>query len=102
MRFALRALGHRGGAPSPTYVLSRVYRLPRRSPWSRVVHIDAYRIRRAHEEAALDLAAIAQDPDSLLIIEWPERLSSFPWHSSLTIRFSHTRTGRRIVTSQLV
>ncbi len=96
VRGALRSLGYRGAVTSPTFTLVRHYRLVR-GRWKRLVHIDAYRLRGQHEEAALDIQTAITDPSCLLCIEWPERLRSrYAWRP-LVLRFSHTKTGRRVV-----
>lgn len=92
-RSALRALGFRGAVPSPTFTLSRHYHTPR-GRWTRAIHIDAYRIKNQGEEAALDIADAAQDPNCLVLIEWPERLAQHAWKNALRLRFQHTKAGR--------
>lgn len=78
-----------------------MYRLERQR-WSRVLHVDAYRLRGPAEEAALDLEVAAADPDCLTIIEWPEKLQRHPWTKALALRFTHTRVGRNITLSRAV
>ncbi len=92
-RSVLRILGFRGAVPSPTFTLSRHYQTPR-GRWTRVVHIDAYRIKNQAEEAALDITDAAQDPRCLVLIEWPERLASQLRTNALRLQFQHAKTGR--------
>lgn len=96
VRGALRALGYSGPAASPTFTLSRTYRL-RSSPWRSLVHVDAYRIRRASEEAALNLEPAVHDLRTLVFIEWPERLKNHPWRGAGEVSFSYWGRGRRLV-----
>lgn len=55
--------------PSPTYTLVQPYET--RSAWPDILHVDLYRIEQPGEirELGLDDAG-----DSIIILEWPERL----------------------------
>lgn len=68
-RGIVRALGHAGDVPSPTFTLVETYRPPavRLAVW----HVDLYRLTTADEVAAL---ALDEADDALLLVEWPERL----------------------------
>lgn len=100
-RAVLRALGYRRSVTSPTFVLRHDFSVGHQQ-WNRVVHVDAYRIKGPHEEAALDLSAAAADPKCLLLIEWPEKLQGHPGRRLFTIKFSHQRVGRKITLSRPV
>jgi tRNA threonylcarbamoyladenosine biosynthesis protein TsaE len=63
-RGLLRALGHEGRVPSPTYTLVEPYDLPGIT----VYHLDLYRVRSAEELLHLGLGDLA----GLLLVEWPE------------------------------
>jgi tRNA threonylcarbamoyladenosine biosynthesis protein TsaE len=65
VRGLLRALGHAGRVPSPTYTLVEPYDLPGRS----LQHLDLYRIADPEELAFLGV----RDMAGALFIEWPER-----------------------------
>lgn len=63
----LRALGHAGRVPSPTYTLVEPYELA----GYRVLHVDLYRLRDPLEVIDLDLAG-QLGPGTLALIEWPD------------------------------
>src|SRR5438046_1977007 len=63
----LRALGHKGEAPSPTFALVNEY--PRLK--LRVYHLDLFRLDE-HEAAGLGLEEYLGDPKAACLIEWPE------------------------------
>ncbi len=65
-----RALGSPSAVSSPTFTLIHLYaggRLP-------IVHVDAYRLKSAEEVADIGLGDYLNDGESVVIIEWPERI----------------------------
>ncbi|NIO14146.1 MAG: tRNA (adenosine(37)-N6)-threonylcarbamoyltransferase complex ATPase subunit type 1 TsaE, partial [Xanthomonadales bacterium] len=90
-RGILRALGHRGRVPSPTYTLVEPYELDR---WS-VYHVDLYRLEQATEVAELDLLEL-MGPGVLLLVEWPERGRDFLPPPDLEIELTVLAQGRRL------
>jgi len=86
------ALGFAGDVPSPTFALVVPYAPPDvRVP---VAHVDLYRLEDAAEleELGLDEARA----DSILLIEWPERLGSRLWADALHITLAVEGSGRRL------
>lgn len=67
-----RALGVKHTVTSPTFVLEKIYPLPSRKAFSKLIHIDAYRLEHKKELSALNWNKIIQDPHALVLIEWPE------------------------------
>ncbi|MEO5927624.1 MAG: tRNA (adenosine(37)-N6)-threonylcarbamoyltransferase complex ATPase subunit type 1 TsaE [Patescibacteria group bacterium] len=62
---------------SPTFALMRSYPITKKGKIKRIVHIDAYRIEHERELLALDLDEELADGKSVLVIEWPERISAW-------------------------
>jgi tRNA threonylcarbamoyladenosine biosynthesis protein TsaE len=86
------ALDFAGDVPSPTFALVVPYAPPEvRVP---VTHVDLYRLEDAAdiEELGLDEARA----DSILLIEWPERLGSRLWADALRITLAVEGSGRRL------
>lgn len=93
-RGLLAALGLRGEAPSPTFAIVQPYAPPEvRLP---VLHVDLYRIEDAAEleELGLDDAL----PDSVLLIEWPERAPG-RWPQALALSLTIEPDGARALTA---
>ena len=86
VRGLLRALGHAGRVPSPTYTLVEPYSLGRRE----LKHLDLYRIADPEELAYLGI----RDMDGILLIEWPERGVHFLPPPDLVCRLSVAGPGR--------
>jgi len=96
-RGILEALGLEGEAPSPSFALVQPYDIPEvRLP---VTHIDLYRIDDPAEIAELGLDDYLTD--SLLVIEWPERLGNALWSHALRLHIDIAPGGGRRLTARL-
>jgi tRNA threonylcarbamoyladenosine biosynthesis protein TsaE len=69
-----KLLGIQQQVTSPTYVLQQVYRAHGHPAYDTLVHVDAYRLRSERELPALDLEHWAQQPRTLVVIEWADRI----------------------------
>ena len=93
-RGLLRALGHRGAVPSPTYTLVEPYSFPE----SMVYHIDLYRISSVDE---LEFLGWSDFGDGLRLIEWPERVPGLSEQADLLIELRYAGAGRSAELSAL-
>lgn len=59
---------------SPTFVLEKIYTLSDQR-FSRLAHIDAYRLKGGSELAALGFDELMNDSTTLVVLEWPERVA---------------------------
>jgi tRNA threonylcarbamoyladenosine biosynthesis protein TsaE len=89
-----RELGIKSSVISPTFILEKRYTISKHSYFKTLVHIDAYRFDDPAEAAVLRLGDTLQDPHSLIVIEWPERLGDIV-QADIVLEFStideHTR-----------
>ena len=70
------ALGVSETVTSPTFVLEKIYLLGGETPkFKRLVHIDAYRLEKGSELAALGFDELMQDASNLVVLEWPEKVA---------------------------
>ena len=96
-RGLLAALGLVGEAPSPSFAIVQPYEPPEvRFP---VLHIDLYRIE--HPDEAEELGLDDARSDSLLIVEWPERLGAAAWADALWLSLEMTEDGARALTGKV-
>ncbi len=86
-RSMVRALGHDGYVPSPTYTLVEPYRFSGMT----VYHVDLYRIVDASE---LEFLGWSDLRDGLLLIEWPERVEGLGEQGDVLIDLSYRGDGR--------
>jgi tRNA threonylcarbamoyladenosine biosynthesis protein TsaE len=96
-RGLLAALGLEGEAPSPSFAIVQPYAPPEvRLP---VLHVDLYRIDDPDEAEELGLDDARSD--SLLLVEWPERLGADAWADALWLTLEVTAEGARELTARV-
>ena len=77
-QYIAKQLGVSKRALSPTFALIRNYAVKRQtSNVKRIVHVDAYRIEDERELLALDLDEELMGAGTVMIIEWPEKISKW-------------------------
>jgi tRNA threonylcarbamoyladenosine biosynthesis protein TsaE len=81
-------LGYTGYVHSPSFSLIHVYPLAT----GRIVHVDAYRLHPHSAELGLDDLT---GPDTLMVIEWPDRLPSLPEGKRVAITMTMTDAQAR-------
>lgn len=101
-----RRLGITETVQSPTYVLMKSYPFegdrtsfgrPRR--YSRLIHIDAYRLESPDEFSALWPEEFLNDARALVLVEWPEKLGDRLPKPDMVLTFSQTgRPDERDIT----
>lgn len=93
-RGLIRALGHAGEVPSPSFALVQPYEELDPPLW----HVDLYRIEKASEIEELGLDAVA---DGVLVVEWPERAGRAAWRSALRLSLDFGQDGDRSLTAEV-
>lgn len=88
-RALIRAAGHEGAVPSPTYTLVEPYSLPR----GNIYHVDLYRVS---DEEELRYLGWNELDDGCRIVEWPDRAPGLLAQADLSITFSYERDGRKV------
>lgn len=71
-----RVLGAKRNPRSPTFSLVRSYQVKAESI-RQLVHVDAYRIDDERDALPLGLDELIAEPGTVLVVEWPERISNF-------------------------
>jgi tRNA threonylcarbamoyladenosine biosynthesis protein TsaE len=96
-RGLLAALGLEGEAPSPSYAIVQPYDPPEVA--FPVLHVDLYRIDDPDEAEELGLEDARGD--SLLLVEWPERLPDAWWADALWLTLTIEADGSRGLTARV-
>lgn len=84
VRAFLRALGHDGVVPSPTYTLVEPYETGGMKVW----HVDLYRLQDPLELEALGVRELL-DGNAVMLVEWPERWPEIEVRSDISLDFRH-------------
>ena len=88
-----KALGITETMQSPTYVLMKKYEIKKALPFTKLIHIDAYRLEKPEEFAALKPEQFLKDPKTLVVVEWPEKVEGALPPADLIINFSSQDAG---------
>jgi tRNA threonylcarbamoyladenosine biosynthesis protein TsaE len=92
-RAMLRGLDYRGRVPSPTYTLLEEYELGDLT----LVHLDLYRLTGDAELENLGLRDWLADPDTWVVLEWPERAPALARRCDLILEFADAGDDARRV-----
>ena len=77
-RYWLQALGHQGAVKSPTYTLVEPYSITQNDGSIKpVYHADLYRLQDPEELSFIGFDEYLDEPNALVIIEWPSRADSY-------------------------
>ena len=90
-----RGLGITEPVSSPTYTIVQEYPLP---DGGRLYHLDLYRIAGAAEALAFGVEEFLDDPESLALIEWPERITSLLPDNAVSVMITHLSPECREIT----
>ncbi|MES2931741.1 MAG: tRNA (adenosine(37)-N6)-threonylcarbamoyltransferase complex ATPase subunit type 1 TsaE [Patescibacteria group bacterium] len=92
-----RTLGVLEPVTSPTFVLAKSYELSGKE-FSKLVHIDAYRLKEGKDLQALDFAHTLEDSRTLVVLEWPEMVEDGLPSADVAITLSVRSDTERDVT----
>jgi tRNA threonylcarbamoyladenosine biosynthesis protein TsaE len=107
-QFVARALGIEDTVNSPTFVIEKIYSIPQSSTdsadghpsqkWSRLVHIDAYRLQSVGDLTMLGFGELVSHPGTLILLEWPEQVVGIAEQASVKILLEILPDGTRQIT----
>lgn len=97
-----RVLGVEEVVTSPTFVLEKIYALPRKeggqtSLFARLIHIDSYRLEKGADLAPLGFDELMQDSGNLILLEWPGKVSDALPNPAIKISLVANPDGSRII-----
>ncbi len=59
---------------SPTFVVSKVYKIRNNEKWKKLIHIDAYRLNGENDIKNIGLDRQMKNPKNIIFIEWAEKI----------------------------
>ncbi|OGZ04249.1 MAG: tRNA (adenosine(37)-N6)-threonylcarbamoyltransferase complex ATPase subunit type 1 TsaE [Candidatus Lloydbacteria bacterium RIFCSPHIGHO2_01_FULL_41_20] len=97
-----KILGVKDEVTSPTFVIQKKYTIPEKAKnrfgFSRLVHIDAYRIENINELKPIHLKETAEDRNNLVVIEWGEKIKKGLPKTYSTLHFLYLDENTRQIT----
>lgn len=93
-RAFIKAAGHNGVVPSPTYTLIEPYIVP----GGRIYHVDLYRVSSEDE---LHYLGWNELDDGCRLVEWPERAPGLADQADLALDLAYDGDGRILVAKGL-
>jgi tRNA threonylcarbamoyladenosine biosynthesis protein TsaE len=93
VRGLLKALGHEGEVPSPSFAIVQPYEDLSPPVW----HVDLYRIENCADLEELGLDDVRDE--AVLIVEWPERAGIGAWPGALALSLAVLDDGSRALTA---
>lgn len=91
---------------SPTFILEKVYIIPRGSVvgerFLKLIHIDAYRLESGREMRALDWDSLILDESNLILIEWPEQVKDAMPEDIINLSFEYAGESVRQITGDTI
>ena len=83
-----QGLGIKRRTMSPTFIIFRRYAI-RRSRFTNLYHVDAYRIKNTKELVVLEFSEILSNPKNIVLIEWPENIKLILPKKVFRVKFRH-------------
>ena len=93
-RAFIKAAGHNGAVPSPTYTLVEPYIVP----GGRIYHVDLYRVSSEDELRFLGWNEL---DDGCRLVEWPERAPGLVDQADLALSLAYDGDGRSVTAQGL-
>ena len=119
VQFVAQNLGIKENITSPTFVIEKIYSVKshragispkvklfnrankiEKENWpKKLIHIDAYRLQKGEELRVLGFEEILNDPENLILIEWPKNVHNILPKSILKIEFEFIDENTRRINS---
>jgi|SRR3989344_1912875 len=91
-----RAWGVTQNIMSPTFVLLKIYDIDHKSI-KKMVHVDCYRLAGQEDLADIGLADYLHQPDTVVVIEWADKISGLP-ADTIYVNIEHRGEEQRKIT----
>lgn len=91
-----KTLGVTARVSSPTFILMKFFAVPPKQGWKQLIHIDAYRLEKPEELQVLGWDTYCKDPDTLMVIEWPEKIKKLLPKDVIKVKLAYAGNHRSI------
>ncbi len=97
-----RSLGIAEVVTSPTYVVMKSYELDKEAlplplgGFTKLIHIDAYRIETLDEMRVLGFSKLLTEKSTMMCIEWPEHIAQLLPEGTIQVALAVAGDGREI------
>ena len=92
-KFLAKYLGVKESIISPTFTIINSYKI--QNTKYKLIHIDCYRLLNPEKLLDLGFNDILQDKNSIVVIEWAERVKNFLPKNTIRIKFKHNGNNQR-------
>ena len=97
-----KGLGIKKPVRSPTFNLMKVYTVKNNLKIKKMVHLDCYRIKNPLEIVEIGLLDYLQQPHTLTVIEWPEKIkTTLKRYQTKNVFFTNLGENRRKISFNL-
>jgi tRNA threonylcarbamoyladenosine biosynthesis protein TsaE len=83
---------------SPTFTIMKIYQAGDNKSFNQLVHMDAYRVDSLDELRPLKLAEIFKQNNTLICIEWAEKIKDFLPENTIYLNFETVSEDSRVIT----
>jgi len=83
---------------SPTFLIMKSYSITNHTRYKKLIHLDLYRISSWEEVAELGITEWWNDPTSLIVIEWAERIMDHLPENTTVVTFEYKSKDSREIT----
>ena len=103
-QYVAQVLGITDTVNSPTFVIEKIYGIPSEKPtgeknfFTRLVHIDAYRLQKIEDLAVLGFDEVMDHVETIVLLEWPEQVPGISEKASAQIKLELLSDGSRQIT----
>lgn len=86
-QFFAKSLGIKEKILSPTFVIMKTFGIHGANKFKRFVHVDTYRLKSAKDLLDLGFKKMLKDTESIILIEWPEKIEKLLPKNTVKIYF---------------
>ena len=98
VQLAAKELGITEIITSPTFSIMKLYDVTGNAVFTKLVHMDAYRIEDISELRPLRFEEIINDKNNLICIEWPEKIQNVLPNNILNVSIKILADESRLIT----